>query len=279
VIRLLSEQISQPQPAADVAWPVPRRLGQSHAAFQPLDVLPDEVLLLIGMHALSIQLLCSQRLRAVCQRMHATLDPVKTAALERRLQWLQDGWHVTENFEVSNHGTKLTLLDQDGLADRHVAWAAGSLLPTQGTSSWKVRVIKTRGGNPFVFVGVCDAASRCKWCMRLENGGMGRYCRDADGKFEGRPPPDGFPDGRGNSRTLKDASGEIINGGGPIKKGTVIEVVFDHDQGILSFRADYGPLCEALRGFPAGAALRMYAAATLLPGDCVSLVRPYYTLM
>lgn len=55
--------------------------------------------------------------------------------------------------------------------------------------------------------------------------------------------------------------------------GAMIEVLVDHDKGMLSYRVNNGPVFEALKGFPIGAALRPFAVC-LVTGR-VRLVTPY----
>ena len=63
-------------------------------------------------------------------------------------------------------------------------------------------------------IGVCDAAARCSWGLGLRFGDLIRSYRHADGNYDAyEPPPDGYPDGRGqqaaaaicNTRGLLDA--------------------------------------------------------------------------
>ena len=84
-----------------------------------------------------------------------------------------------------------------------------------------------------------------------------------------------FPDGD-RKQVLVDAEGKPDDLDGRAK-GAIIEVCLDHDAGTLAFGINGGPLQHALKGFPAGAAMRPFAE---LPrksrkDDRVRFARPY----
>ena len=96
-------------------------------------------------------------------------------------------------------------------------------------------------------------------------------------------PPDNFPDG--NGKIFFAANGSKIGlcwhryENYRIKQ---VEVIVDHDAGILSFRINNGAVIEALKGFPPGAALRPAVGLCAGPGgdpknmdNRVSFVRGY----
>ena len=58
-----------------------------------------------------------------------------------------------------------------------------------------------------------------------------------------------------STHVMRDEAGQPANLAGRAT-GAVIEVIFDHDAGSLSYRVNDWPVFEALRGFPVGAALR-----------------------
>ena len=117
-----------------------------------------------------------------------------------------------------------------------------------------------------IVIGVCDAAVRCSWGLRLVDGRMDRYNRDADGQPlpEGATPPSGFPDG---IDTMDDSLTDSATSRHPADlegraQGALVEVTVDHDAGTLGFSINGGPHFETLRGFPPAAALRLWAKLT-----------------
>ena len=79
-------------------------------------------------------------------------------------------------------------------------------------------------------------------------------CRLGVGTRSYVPLPDGWPDGQG-TQIMKDEAGQPTDLHDKAN-GAVITVCIDHDAGTLGFRVNGGPLVEALKGFPVGAALR-----------------------
>ena len=149
-------------------------------------------------------------------------------------------------------------------------WASGSLLPTAGKSSWNLKIERSVG---ITLVGVCNAAATHSWGLYLYSGRLLRYTRNVNGmRVDNSPPPRGFPDGN-NSQVLRDSHGQPASLQGRQASGTVIQVLFDHDKGTLSFRIDTSQPIFAVGGFPKGATLRPFA--TLYSDqDRLSLVRP-----
>ena len=72
---------------------------------------------------------------------------------------------------------------------------------------------------------------------------------------------------------MKDEAGKPTNLRGKAT-GAVIQVLVDHDEGVLSFQINGGPVLEALKGLPKGAAgqLRPFA---IVRGGSLRFVRPY----
>ena len=68
------------------------------------------------------------------------------------------------------------------------------------------------------------------------------------------PLLDGWPDGS-YTQIMEDEAGEPTELQDKAN-GALITVCIDHDAGTLGFRVNGGPLLEALKGFPVGAALR-----------------------
>lgn len=145
-------------------------------------------------------------------------------------------------------------------------WAVGSLLPSVGISSWSLRVEHSSCNAGMIVIGVCDAAVRCSWGLRLVDGRMDRYSRDDDGQPlpEGTTPPSGFPDGidtMDDSLTDSDTSRHPADLEGRAQ-GALVDVTVDHDAGTLGYSINGGPHFETLRGFPPAAALRLWAKLT-----------------
>ena len=117
-----------------------------------------------------------------------------------------------------------------------------------------------------VVIGVCDAAVRCSWGLRLDDGRMDRYSRDADGQpLPGDATPQTvFPDGidtMDDSLTDSDTNRHLADLEGRAQ-GALVEVTVDHDAGTLGYSINGGPRFETLRGFPPAAALRLWAKLT-----------------
>lgn len=219
------------------------------AAAMAFGLLPDEILQEIGMKALANDLHDSQQLLVVSKRMRVALQLLRAVAKRQRLQW-----GTAARMEVD-----FLMVGKASI---------GSHLPTEGISSWKVRVTMSKGNFGNMHVGVIDKQLRCGWTLQLGNMTL---------RVVGRPPA-GFPNGHGK-RATPDClfySKAVQNGRA---HAPVIEVVTDHDAGTLSFRVTShlkdGPLREALSGFPKGAVLRIYAFVCTA-GDRLSLVQPYY---
>ena len=167
------------------------------------------------------------------------------------------------------------------------ALCTGPLLPAVGKSSWAIEVDNF---NIDLWIGVCDAARRNSWALSLGHGWLYREQRDAHGHiaYPPPPPPDGWPDGEGK-QVMKDEAGEPTDLWDDQATGAVIQVLVDHDEGVLSFQINGGPVLEALKGFPKGTAGQVrpwvflddhrcdYEAIRLGGGGGYSLrfVRPY----
>lgn len=255
--------------AAEAAMPV------SVARFDLL-ALPEDILEFIGRLVLAADLPAGLRLRQSCGALHGRLELIKAEAEARRLRWVEAVRHgISADGQVLTSGHD----SSSGL----MSWAVGPLLPVQGKSSWSVKVEVSHNNNGSMFIGVCDAAGCNAWGMCLKNGLLYREHRDARRRVYPRPPPpNGWPNGN-CLRVMKDESGKLIGLYGKAV-GAVIQVLFDHDEGVLSYRVEDGPLLEALKGFPTGAAHRVRPWARL-PHWCpqvhahvcdrIRFVRPY----
>ena len=236
-------------------------------------LLPVELVLTIAKHALALHLPTCLSLRQSCKELREVVDApqagggrsVRAEAEARRLRW-EEAVHN----EISANGQVLTtVVDPDSNSLR--PWAYGPLLPVTGNSSWAIKVEPT-----YAIVGVCDAAGLNSWGLRLFHGCLFREYRDANGEevLPLPPPPDGWPDGPRLLQVVKDEAGNPGHGA----TGAVIEVLIDHDNGVLSYRVNGGPVLEALKGFPKGAAgrLRPWASTTCFFRHHASFARPYF---
>ena len=247
---------------------------------------------LVGQRLLAYSPRDALRFCQACLTLHDKLAELRLRAEAGRLCWLRD---LTTKHELSEDGRTLTAVRGN---DSIEAWAAGRLLPAEGTSSWKIRVVtsKRNDGNG-MWVGVCDAAARCSWGLFLYSGRLRRVCVDANGKLDfDAPLLDNYPNG--NFRQVMKPPGE----GSSLRSranGAEIEVIVDHDEGTLGYRINGGQYLEALpaprtpRGgstsslelqdgahpgpcevFPRGMELRPYASA-YYHGDSMRFTTAY----
>ena len=124
-----------------------------------------------------------------------------------------------------------------------------------GTTAFSVRVDESKNNDGEVVIGVARADGSLGWGLYL---GVGDLCRRIGPDYAPVPLPDGWPDGYG-TQVMKTKAGRPTNLNGEAS-GAVITVCIDHDAGTLGFRVNGGPLLEALKGFPVGAALRPWAS-------------------
>ena len=242
------------------------RLATQHLSrLRLLALLPDELILEIAKHTLALDLPACLRLRQCCKTLREVVDApqagggrsVRAEAEARRLRW-EEAVHN----EISANGLVLTsVYDPDSILI--LPWAHGPLLPVTGKSSWAIKVEQGHA-----FIGVCDAAGLNAWGLIYHVcGHLYRCQRDANG----RPvlpyfpsPPDGWPDGD-RTQVMKDEAGNPTSLAGRAT-GAVIEVLIDHDNGVLNYRVNGGPVLEALKGFPKGAAGQLRPWVQLLEG-------------
>ena len=211
------------------------------------------------------------RLRQTCKALYARLAPVGEEAWARRLRWVE----VEEEgeaaiYEVNNEGCALRRLHLQYYGGH---WAVGEPpLPTEGASSWRVRVDESWRNGALVIgalvIGVCDAMRRRAWGLHISNGQLWRLDRPWAGSV-----PSGYPDGD-KKQVLKKADGQPDNLQRRAR-GAIIEVRVDHDAGTLSFSVNDGPPLLALSGFPKGEALLPWALLSVAEGDRVSFASAY----
>jgi len=246
--------------------------------------LPDHLLEHMGHAALAS---CPRDLLRTCQAsqsFHSKLREVQRLAERSRATWVQE--LSAKQINISSDGRTLTVAGHD---DSVEPWVSGRLLPTTGTSAWKVRIgkheEKENDGNG-MWIGVCDADACYSWGVSLHSGRLRFISRDEDGALDYGGPPTGYPSGNYTTIVLKDDLGQRTGLHGRAD-GTVIEVILDHDTGALGYRIDDGPYLKAFplepnektgkkqkpKAFPRGAALRPYASCYYV-GDHISFVAP-----
>jgi hypothetical protein len=230
----------------------------------------DEIFSLV----LSMHLPSALRLCQTCSLLRHAAFVAEAEA--RRLHWWPE---LSCGVEINNEGCTATQTDNEDAFDGYYRCAVGSLLPTTGNSSWRVRVdtcFEDAGGQGLT-IGVCDVQARCCWGLDVETGKLQRVSRNNDGRayrmaHKGTPPPTGFPKGSGR-RIMKAEAGQPAC----LKdnaNGAVVEVIFDHDEGELAYRVNGGPSLPALQGFPRGGQLRS-CVMMLYHGDRMSFTPPY----
>ena len=131
--------------------------------------LPNDELLVVATQLLSLDVPSVLRLRQACKALHSKLQPIEEAVQRRRLRWVLQH---TRTLVISEDECSLTVCaprsDDHWVPHSHDHWGSGSLLPTAGTSAWKVRV----QGDDFDFesvleIGVTDALAVHAWGLDL----------------------------------------------------------------------------------------------------------------
>lgn len=262
-----------------------------------LEMLNNDMLLHISWMLLADHLPSALRMSITSNSMREALDYVVRAAESRRLRWLPN---FTYWLDISKQNNR-TITRSSGVYGRRCArplkafkeqpWAACRLLPTSGKTSWTVRI-----DHGPVVIGVCDAANTCGWGLNAEFRRLDRANRDFSSGHvldpsspSGKPPPFGFPDG--HRAPLRDSEGNRLSFAAPIVEGSIVECIFDADEGSLAFRINgpgggetnrvmsldrglSGPEYRVVTGFPRGQPLRPWARA-LNGGDRVT-ISPYH---
>jgi len=124
-------------------------------------------------------------------------------------------------------------------------------------------------------IGVCDGASRCAWGLQLATGRLHRVSRDACGSYDiCAPAPEGYPDDGTCSPSFAVFPGtKVAFCHEDDAQGGLVEVLVDHDAGVLGYRINGGMPFVAIRGFRRGAALRPWAQLNW-EEECVQLTGP-----
>ena len=226
--------------------------------------LPEEVVLVIVESVLALDLPACLRLCLCCKTLREVIDApqagggrsVRAEAEARRLRWEEAVRH-----DISANGQVLTKWDDDPFSTGFMPWAQGPLLPVTGKSSWAIKVEQQQALDNVmnIRIGVCDAAGLSSWGLSLVTTRLHRLHRDANRRMvfpsppaTWLPPPDGWPDGHDTEFIPRMVNIPITDLHGRYGRATcaVIEVLVDHDNGVLSYRVNGGPVLEALKGFP-----------------------------
>ena len=229
------------------------------AATKLLIELPDDLFQHVARFLLAKHLPTALLLRQASKGLRDKLEPSREAASKRRLNWIHE--YSDPAATISSDRMRATLLDYSG-----TVFVVGTLLPSTGTSSWKVRMDNSFAGEAKISFGVCDPSGCCSWGFSPGEGMLVRWTRSLD--EDTAALPHGYP----------DADGTRLTAVGLKARTSVVEVLVDHDQGTLGFRLNDGPLLEAVKADASrtfrGLALRIFVAPGY-PPDQVTLLSKY----
>ena len=240
--------------------------------------LPDELMLHAATLLLTDSLPSALRLCGANSALWSRLEPVRVAAAARRLQWvILSCPGILSSSGSSSPACSLSNCERTFTFNRGPVigpWTAGRLLPTSGTSSWRVRVDcqSTAGGG--LCIGVCDEECRHHWSMyqlvdrpycslstgMLQHGSQGIWAYPHD-RVENSMPV-GYPGPAPSNRRIRPAP----------RYRDVVDVSMNHDTGELAFGVNGGPRQIAYRGFPPGAAVRPWGAVWARDTGCFTLL-------
>lgn len=226
--------------------------------------LLDELLELIARHVYHAHLPSSLNMLQTCRTVHDKLARwLRTAAAARRLQWVQD----VRGLDAID---KRVLHRPDDGRNVVQSFAVSTPLPTEGQTSVELCIEQCYDKSGNLGVGVCDAACRHAWVLRLYDGMLWRVTEPSENVADG--PPEGFPDYHLTQLMKTDGEPDSLEGRAD---GAVVKVMMDHDKGVLSFAIGDGPtISEELKGFPPRAALRI-AAMIFRRKDQIRILTPW----
>ena len=226
--------------------------------------LPEALIQHTAQLLLAIDWRSALRLRQCCHALQTNAASVRQQAEKRRLQWDDE---LSTSCQISCHGR---VVRATAATD---AWVCGGLLPTTGTSRWRIYVDHTRGHMASICMGVCDHNLHRCWTLAGFNGYPYVDAWNLDGsEMHPRVFQDNYPVDPCESEREEDtflycgAGGDLLG----VDVGAVVEITLDHDLGKLYFRTKqgpgndgkprpFGPRQPALPSddrFPAGAQLR-----------------------
>jgi hypothetical protein len=245
--------------------------GSNHvdAVYSPLSELPEELMVHITEHVLGMDLPSALRLCQTSPAFHRMLAPIREQVEARRLRWESE---QTAAKSISHDGLSLRRVG----GGRHLAWAAGQCLPSEGPRwAWSVRIERSHcNDGSGMTIGVCDDVHGCAWGVNPFSGLLWRFSRDDEGEVVSEvPPPGGYPDGD-QTQVIRDADGRPAD----LRhraNGAVIEVIVEQGAagGTLAFRINGGSKLYAVSGLPS-VPLRPWARM-VLEEDQLGFSRPY----
>ena len=172
--------MEQPLPQIMARVTRARARATAAAAAAPLLGLPEDLELYVARLTLADHLPAALRLSQTCTALRSRLAVLLPDAAARRLRWvpsLSGGMTVRDRSLVARP------------ARDDIAWAAGELLPTTGTSTWTMKVDNSGWHSACgVRIGVSDADARHAWGLRLYSGTLYRFVRAA-GQQQRREEP------------------------------------------------------------------------------------------
>jgi hypothetical protein len=243
-------------PAAQQEQPTlcsPKSPKSVEASSVPILTLPDDLLLMLDSALLSSHLPSAMRLAACCKRLVHACEPIVLHAKQRRrIRWESHHGHV-----VTHHDCR-SLTRLGGKWTK--TWAYGSLLPSTGRATWRVRIDRCAANEGVMCIGVCDEAGSHAYGISPYSCRLSSLSRGARGTIEANTCP---PDEHANCTFIKalTADGSSLKGRA---NGALIELKVDADAGSVSFRVKssrgtYTEPVEAISGLPAGVRLRPWA--------------------
>ena len=236
-----------------------------------LTILPIEILEIIAQKLLKVDLLTAIRFCQVSKNTYTNLLEVRTSVEARRVRWLPE--LNNRKFTISDDGCAITCRIRNDACE----WASGSLLPTTGRVSFRVRIKDLSDKYWFgsIYIGVCTEANTDAWGFcPLTTLSIGRFHRYANGKrCDGslHGPPANYPNGH-ETKLMFDEAGRPTRLLMSELQGAVIEVIVDHGEGSLSFRVNDGSVLGPLLGFPRGAQLRPWLQCNLFNSKIVCIL-------
>lgn len=241
-----------------------------------LTMLPDEILEIIALKLLEVEKPSSIHFSQISKKVYTYLLGVRIAAKSKLLRWLPE-LSINRLYLLKKEGRALTTNyghPHFRLKDCYEhAWAAGSLLPTVGRVSFRVRIDFSKYND--AIIGVCTAGNTHAWGLRPGTGYLKRRMFNSRGEVylgSESAQPANYPDGEG-TQIFKT---RLKRGGRPIPiTGKVIEVSLDHRKGSLSFKVNDSPMSLPLYGFPKGARIRPWVDLNRY-GDSVSFKSAFF---
>ena len=225
--------------------------------------LPDDVLSsLIAQSLLAKHLPSAIRLSATSKHIRYSCKPlVAEAEKKRRIRW-----ESTTGMVVTNDQRTLTRCG----GSWEKTWAVGSLLPTTGKFSWRIRIDRNLANEGVMCIGI---ATQCGHAFGLSpySGRLSSLYRPSPGcKIEANSdPPEELQHCSFTAQLHVDSCGSPTNLKGRAN-GAIVEIIVDADAGTVQFRLtrnctvpgssytiiNRSPVVTAISGLPRGVQLR-----------------------